>query len=37
MPQFFGSFVQNLEDLDSRLGGCRTHVISDLFFKSFGR
>jgi hypothetical protein len=28
---------QNLEFLDSRLGGCGTRVISDLFFKSAGR
>jgi hypothetical protein len=28
---------QNLGDLDSRLGGCGTHVINYLFFKSTGR
>jgi hypothetical protein len=37
MPRFFGSFIPNLGDLDSRLEGCRTRVISDLFFESFGR
>jgi hypothetical protein len=31
MLQFFGSFLPNLRDLDSRLGGYRTRVISDLF------
>jgi hypothetical protein len=37
VPQFFGSFVPNFGDLDSRLGGCGTCIISDLFFKSVGR
>jgi hypothetical protein len=32
MPCSFQAFYQTL-DLDSRLGSCRTHVISDLFFK----
>jgi hypothetical protein len=37
MPRFFGPFIPKLGDLDSRLGGCGTRVISDLFFKSAGR
>jgi hypothetical protein len=31
MPRFFGSLIPKLRDLDSRLGGCGTRVISDLF------
>jgi hypothetical protein len=38
MPRIFGSFFfPNLRDLETRLGGCRTRVIYDLFFKYFGR
>jgi hypothetical protein len=37
MPWFFGSFIHYFRDLDSRLGGCGTHVISDLFFTFAGR
>jgi hypothetical protein len=37
MPRLFGSFIPKLGDLDSRLGGCGTRVISNLFFKSAGR
>jgi hypothetical protein len=37
MPRFFGSFIPKLGDLDSRLEGCGTRVIIDLFFKSAGR
>jgi hypothetical protein len=37
MPHFFGCFIPKLGDLDSRLGGCGTRVMSDLFFKCFGR
>jgi hypothetical protein len=37
MLRFFGSFIPNLGDLDSRLEGYGTRVISDLFFKSVGR
>jgi hypothetical protein len=33
MLRFFGSFIPKLRDLDSRLEGCGTHVISDLFFQ----
>jgi hypothetical protein len=33
MPRRFGSFVSKSWDLDSRLGGCRTRVIDELFFK----
>jgi hypothetical protein len=31
MPRFFASFILNLGDLDSRLGGYGTLVISDYF------
>jgi hypothetical protein len=34
MPRFFGSFIPNLGDLNSRLRGCGTRVISDLFFQN---
>jgi hypothetical protein len=37
MHWFFGSFIPKYRDLDSRLGGCRTCIISDLFFKFAGR
>jgi hypothetical protein len=37
MPRFFGSFIPNLGDLDSRLESCGTRVISDLLFKFAGR
>jgi hypothetical protein len=36
-PRFFGFFIPNLGDLDSRLRGCGTSVIGDLFFKSARR
>jgi hypothetical protein len=37
MPRFSVSFIPKLGDLDSRLGGYGTRVISDLFFKYAGR
>jgi hypothetical protein len=33
LPRLFGSFIPKPGDLDSRLGGYKTRVISDLFFK----
>jgi hypothetical protein len=36
-PQFFGSFIPNLGYLDLRLGGYRTCIIRDLFFKAVAR
>jgi hypothetical protein len=32
MPQFCGSFIQNLENLDSRLGGLQGHVSAATYF-----